>query len=664
MSTNSGIEFATPKLPSISLVDIEQLDNNVEYALSERPYPSYPPLRLSQILQLIKNGSADAITLIEWLSVFNDDFDAMDSGQQNEACILLWKAIAENPRVAGLALHMAANRIADSTKKFPECLISTMDIAENVLVGQNKLKVSWLIGLRENDYLRCIATSITAGYSPLSFSNLLNLPELGRFREGIVSAFVPYIDSSFAPEYLNNLDCCITDMTESEKIVTYDALLKTDENILTYFDYSIQRRCLPDSDDTLWYDLSHFSRDVLGQRFEVGGYYALKALIDKLCLVRNVKSLGLADKDVRQLRSRIDFWSNYSDNLSQVRLLIPASTAKSIGVKIDNDSSDIIVLPNLNKEDVEVCVFELRDKIIIEVLRGPASEIRIFDSTPRNQTRLLKDKQLTLKKLRTMACETIFDHAKLWQYFLEKRLRADFDIHPNKNITIFNGMGSKYGKYNRESGLPKPKNTEISERAEQLDAWNKTFWIREALIKKLQPNALLVNGWKEMQLAELAILQGKTKEFNTLVDKATNYDNSAAMCLKAVSVFSSKSPTFNQWKEAEELVSNAIKKGYEPAKALISKYNLKIEIRVSRSKGAQLDSPTKIAKNKETIPFSIAKKIFNHSDRPYSLLQIDELEVLCESISSSQMKDAIIWELSFRSTKKRNTALLNRLKAM
>ena len=118
MSTISGISFELPLLPEHSILNVANSHAVLNHLLAERPCPSYPPLRLSQILQLIKNGSADVVTLIEWLGVFNDDFDFMDSSQQDEACILLWQAIAENPRVARLALHLLLTAFAAFSESF------------------------------------------------------------------------------------------------------------------------------------------------------------------------------------------------------------------------------------------------------------------------------------------------------------------------------------------------------------------------------------------------------------------------------------------------------------------------------------------------------------------------------------------------------------------
>lgn len=662
MSTNSGIAFVSPKLPLRNQLKDVNASPHLVNVLGGRPLPSYPPLRLSQILKMIENGSAEAVTIIEWLSVFNDDFDVLGSEQQNKACILLWKAIGENPRVAGLAMHMAANSISDKAKKFPACLIDTMSIAKEFLTGKNQLRVKWLIGLNQKNYAHCIELSIAAGCSPLRFSTTLNLPELGKFREGVIDEFVPYLESSFSPDCTKVFELCLKDMTEFEQIVTYDALVQLSDNILSHFDEIIQRRCLPDSNETLWYELSQLSRNKLKQRFQLGGYFVLKGLIDKICQKDNISYLALNEKDVRQLKSRADFWSNYSDSFNQTRILIPADTAEFIGIKEGTTSSDIIVLPNLAQEDTEVFIFELGTQIVVEVLRGPASEIRFFDMTSRNQARLLKDKRLTLRKIRTMACESIFDHVKLWQYFCERTLRENFGIHPNKNTTILNGMSKKRGSYERDEGLIRPSDSDVTERAEQLELWNNIFWIREAKVKNLQPDALLANGWKEMQLAELAKLQGKLEEFETLLDKAANYKNSAAMCLKAVSIFTSKHPTYNQWKEAEELVAAAIYSGYEPGKTLVEKYNLKIEKTASHLKHEQLSRRNKVAKSKEKIPTTIFNNISEGSERPYIQLKVEELEILADNISDKNMKDALIWELSFRRTNKRNTALLNRLK--
>jgi hypothetical protein len=662
MSTISGISFALPVLPEHSILNVANSHAVLNHLLAERPCPSYPPLRLSQILQLIKNGSADVVTLIEWLGVFNDDFDFMDSSQQDEACILLWQAIAENPRVARLALHIAANCLCGFQRKFPICLIESMGIAKDHLKGKNKTRLLWLLALKNQNFAQCVRLAISNGVSPLSFNETLNMPKLGRFREGVVHAAALFIDSVFEPKNTRVIEHCIEEMTGSEKVYFYDLILEHNESAIGFVEEKIRFHCLPDSKNSLWYNLNYLSRDKLRERFNLGGYFLLKGIVDKICQPGRLDSSEFAEKDIKQLKSRSAFWSNYSESFNQVRLLMPTRTAKSIGHSARLKTTDIIILPDIVDEVVEVFIFEMGTNIVVEVLRGVASEIRLFALTPRNQSRLLKDNQLTLRKIREMACICIFDHVKLWQYFCEKTLRTDFGILPNKKITVFSGMGREYVNYSKANGLPSPTSALVKDRLDQLETWNKVFWTREANIKNLQPNTVTGNGWKEMQFAKLAQSQDNSNEFLGLVTKAADLGNSEAMCLKAVSIFKSKTATFNQWKEAEELVNKAINEGYEPANKISLMYKKEKTNGGARLNQSDLARINKRVKNKQTLPEIISKKINKNSERPYIRLKIDELETLSNFINDTKMKKGMIDELSRRPVKPRNNALIAKLR--
>ena len=675
---NSGIEFALPKLPlSNQLRDVSSKPQLVN-VLSGRPLPSYPPLRLSQILKMIENGSAEAVTIIEWLGIFRDDLD-LDDEQSVNASALLWQAIGQSERVSLIALYMAALHIEGQQGKFPKELINTLEIVKPLMRGMNSQRVAWLIALRENNYSNCIEMCFKASLHPFRFAQQIGMPSPVRCRYELLKRILPLISKKTEKKEIVWLLDCVGNMTSAEAVHFYDELLSDYVYLLPSVEELYTAQCLPDSEDTLWFSLKAESRRILKQYFKMSNYYSLEHLIDEICSRHIANLLKLTARDIKQLKSRSVFWSNYSEKFNQTRMLIPYKAHGALNWSGLFDDIDVVKLPDVPLEDSEVFIFDIGERIIVEVLRGDASELRIFESTSRNIKRLLQDKDITLQRIREMACGCIHDHVALWQYFCEQTLRVQHGISPNRGIKRFAGIGGKGAAYSEQAGLASPTESLFTERLNQLDDWNKAFWQRESRIKGESKPAELSDNRIVLEKAKIAKFLNKRDEYVDLLKLAANKGNSEAMYLYGIHLLNSQTGHAQDKSLAEKLIVHSAENGFLPATILAKKFNLALkgEMKLSTKQLSGLQKRFKVEEQRikrdplgRLLPISsnklskeIQAEVKSDGNRPYFNLSIAGLEEVSKVYADSvEISKALLAELSHRKNTTRVESLIVNLK--
>lgn len=689
MSTNSGIIFNTPLVPKAHSLTVMESLPHINTALAGRALPSYPPLRLSQILKLIKNGTAQAVTVIEWLGVFGDRLEIDDAEACEEACILLWQAISEDERVSRIALHQAALYLEGAQEKFPAQMIDTLEIVAPLMKEASSQRVSWLMALREVDFKACVEMSVQANCTPFEYHQFLGMPTPATFRSGFVEQILPCATLHPESEKVAWLMRCTLQMTRQEIILFCDTLLTEYEQFTSDFYTWLSEHCLPNAQDTLWFELASTSKNLLKKLFKLSSYYSLNSLVDKMCEPYAVNLLTLSDRDIRQLKSRARFWSNYSEHFSQTRLLIPEQTYLCLGLDRKLEGVELIKLPDHPDENAEVCVFEINDKIIVEVLRGDASEIRVFESTSRNKKRLLQDGHLTLKTIREMACTSIHDHVRLWQYFCELMLRAQHGVKPNLSLKYFNGLPKSAATYSHKIGLPKPPREQVEERMSQLEAWDTAFWSREAKIKGLEYAGLKVGGWHELQLAKIFKVMKDQEQYLRNLNLAADGENPEAMYLLGTTLINSQSNSAEVKRRGEYLLMRSAELRYKPAVEVSKKFGLhskdsgklnsvdlkRLQKKTSKSFFSE-GQVTRLDKIIDKDPINIhpsttqelsdglKRRIYDGSDRPYLSLLFKDLEELSKKLGHDEkVKEQLLIELKNRMQDPRVKQLIDTLNA-
>jgi len=148
----------------------------------------------------------------------------------------------------------------------------------------------------------------------------------------------------------------------------------------------------------------------------------------------------------RKLRSRKDFWSNYSDRFEQIRIFIPESSRKKIGDALYNDVTTIQAI-------TEICIFDFDKLFVVEFFRGKGkdSEMRLFRDEEHTRQILFNSPLLSVKDIRDLGGEEKY-HTGEWQKECERTL-AKYGIYPNDELSEFIFSGEDKRPYDRNKGI-------------------------------------------------------------------------------------------------------------------------------------------------------------------------------------------------------------------
>jgi hypothetical protein len=574
---SSGIIFSPPKITTknklLSVVD----NSNVDIALAHRAVPAFPPRRLSQILTLIKNGHAEAITIMEWLCVFQDNFDWHEEQEEDTdaICLLLWQAIIENSSVSQIALFKAALYLDGQQDKFPIILINSLELAVQFVSKTDRLRINWLLAIKSKKFNQCAEQALARLHTPLQYLKAIGLPKAARYRTKILSHLVSNFPKDIEGKHATWLLACFEEMTQQELLSNCDELFVKAKKYNQYIELWVKKHCLPDVDNSLWFELSEQSRQQLRTQYKLSNYYTFKQVVTALCMPEVARYLNLSEQEVKQLQSRAAFWANYSEQFNQIRILLPKNTTPILKDIINVNANHIITLPNDVSENSEACVFELADKIVVEIFRGEASEIRIFEKSARNENRLLRDNNLTLKIIRNMSHDYVHDHVILWQYHCEKLLRTRLNITPNENTSYFKGIPKRFARYCYDNGLFLANKELLHERSQQLEQWNQLFWQRELQSEKYQGMSSFKRTIeKDYQIAIQAKLHGDDEKYAHYIQHAANKGHLAAMYILGLSIISDPKSNENLKVAGEQWICKSAEQGYQLAIDMVKKFNL------------------------------------------------------------------------------------------
>ena len=150
---SSGIKFRAPIIPNENSLKNVPTSSNLENSGVSNIEPNFPPLTYTQIINVIKNDMADAITLSEWLMLFCNDIYIDDELEKQEISILLWKCINNYDAVANMAFFLASQFIEKERKSYPVLLLDTLSIVKPFLHERHHRRVEWLTNIYKADYI-------------------------------------------------------------------------------------------------------------------------------------------------------------------------------------------------------------------------------------------------------------------------------------------------------------------------------------------------------------------------------------------------------------------------------------------------------------------------------------------------------------------------------
>jgi len=427
---------------------------------------------LDEIIQDIVNSNAQNITVLEWVHCLfhKEKWDAENSDRSKLTSQAIWKAAEQN---TWLKQKLFWNLVLFHGGKinFAKSLSKTMSgYAPQKNLDIKKVKIIRII--EESDFADdlgrlCYQDSLTP--NELFRANQLPCVDviIRKTLNNITNVFSASTNLS-QDKYLW-LAKCLDEMDGVQQLKSVEKLLiKVDPELATKYSELInwlRQHYGSAVVNSRWNELSLEAKTAMRNCLGAFSYQDFQRLVNFI-----LDRVHLAEHEHKRLKSRSEFWSNYSDRFKRIRILLPQSSVNIVGSYLND--RDVEILQEDGSDPTEVCIFDFGDWFVVEFFRGNGSETRLFKRDIETEQQLFNS-QLSIKKLRCLGLnKPIHDHVFCWQYYCERWLKQH-SILPNQGTTHFKGIPRQYSRYNEQMGLSEPTSKNKMDRDRRLDYWKR-----------------------------------------------------------------------------------------------------------------------------------------------------------------------------------------------
>ncbi len=449
---------------------------------------------LDEIIRDIENGNDKNLTILEWVHcIYNKDkWDAKNIEQSISTSEAIWKAAEQNSwseaiwkaaeQNSWLKQRLFWNFVLsyDDPKALALSLVKSYSAFSPLdQFNQEKLKIIQSF-IKTNPAKELARLCINKNFTPYQLFQKYQLPTKSLILEQVLDEIiVEFTRNTILDRQVQWLLNCLEEMKIIQQIKAVEQLLikvapkpGAEHPELINWLRQYYGSLVPNS---RWNELSSEAKSAMRKWLGAVSYQDFQRLVN---LILNqphiITQLRLEDFQQRRLRSRSKFWSNYSDRFERIRILLPQSSVEILGNHLNNQ--DVSILLEDGSDSTEVVIFDFGNWFVVEFFRGDGSETSIIRKDVESEQTLFHS-QISVKRLRCLKRD-IHDHEYCWQYFCEQLLRTK-NIFPNENIQYFEGLSNEHGKYNRQTGLPKPSSYDLQQRKYKLERWEKTMFVLE-----------------------------------------------------------------------------------------------------------------------------------------------------------------------------------------
>lgn len=484
-----NITFRQLDLPSIPHIEATALielvrnngDNKIQFPQSPPTgVPNLPKVsrsNINEIIQDIENGQTETITILEWLYCLQnkEKWDIEHPNRIRPTSEAIWKAAEHYSWLKqrlfwNLALDLSGRKALACSLAKSYSIFSPQD-----WLDRGKLAIIKALQAREPKVQLmqlCWKYLLTPSELLAKYQLPTKIPIVQQSLCLVITQFAQIDAPSRKP--VQWLLKCLNQMSREQQVKAVESLLtQVDQKVGAdhpeLFNWLHQHygSSVPNS---RWSELSSEAKAAMRKWIGAVSYQDFQKLVSLI-----LERLHLQDFEHNRLRSRSKFWSNYSDRFERIRILLPESSVNILGNYLSNQ--DVSILLNDGSDPTEVCIFDFGDRCVVEFFRGNGSETSIIRKDPEIEQKLFHS-QLSVKRLRCLD-RNIHDHEFCWQYFCEQLLRTK-NIFPNENIQYFRGLSEQYGKYDQQTGLPKPSPQDLQKRSYKVERWQqKMVWLEK-----------------------------------------------------------------------------------------------------------------------------------------------------------------------------------------
>lgn len=427
---------------------------------------------LDEIIQDIENRQTKNITPLEWIHcIYNKDkWDTINPEKSKSTSEAIWKAAEQN---SWLKQQLFWNLVLNCDHKYT--LASSLVKSYPVFSPQDKLDEEKLeiikILLTLEPVSQLVKLCCQKLLTPYQIFKIYQFSPKSLFIEEVLENIIIEFSliSNPAQKQFQWLLGCLNEMKEKQQI-------KAVESLLTLVDPQVgakhselidwlRQYYASSNSNSRWNELSSEAKAAMRKWLGAVSYQDFQRLVSLI-----LNRVDLAEHEYRRLKSRSEFWSNYSDRFERIRILLPQSSVSILGSYLDHQ--DVEILQEDGSDPTEICIFDFGNWFLVEFFRGNGGETRIFKKDAETEQQLFNSK-LSIKKLRCFGLNNpIHDHVFCWQYFCEQWLRQK-SVLPNQGTERFKGLSYEYNKYNTQTGLLKPSYENMRKRDRSLEYWKR-----------------------------------------------------------------------------------------------------------------------------------------------------------------------------------------------
>lgn len=479
--------FSFPEiLPASGMLKLaKSIDSELDELLfKDVRLPELPPRDITTILNLAEAGLHAEISVLEWISLLNgkEQWDSTHFNQERSSNQLIWQLACRNHGLRYLLYWRLALHLDGHDVSFPRGLIRQFQHFQQNLLGADKLRTSLLVGMYSGETASLCKSTLSLRMLPSAVLAKCGLPAQVTFSQKALKALARYW-VEHAKQYDAEVLFSVVSKLKAEDKDTFfsSALVDIPSGQLEQHKALVNKiisTYSPYVKDSRFAKLSHAAQQVVRELIGAMSFGDFSKLITKLTEPAVAEKLGLEDWEIRQLNSRVAFWSNYQSRFLGFSVYLPSATYTLL--KQLNFQTDDILFHQLGDASCEVCVLEFENHFVLEFLRGGSSGVRIIDKHNREAQVLKKVGAITSQQqLEAIPFLAEHDHLIYWQNACEKLLRTSFKLTPSEKVKKFlltqrdkNG-NPFYQEYSNVKGLPKLSTVQLLEREESLRSYRR-----------------------------------------------------------------------------------------------------------------------------------------------------------------------------------------------
>ena len=444
--------------------------------------PEVPPRSISSLLSALSANESHTISLLEWFTIFEAEkfFGQQAINQNVKYRNLIWKEIRQQKKVRQIAFWRMCLYFDGQKYMLPQMLMDNLQGNLTNIKNIDKKKAQVLLAISECKADDLAYYALQSAISSKALLSQLGLPSNINFAvesdKNIEKALIKQGISKLSENYLQIISSYPT--LSCDKAVSRLILASTPEQLIEcslLFEF-IKKRYSPHTRYSRWGKLEPDIQSQLKEAFGKVYFYDFKKFIFQITAPELAEALSLTASEIRQLKSRVTFWSNYQTRFHNFKIFMPLKTIKIIetfGLSIPEHS----IVSGLKNEryETELCSLEFEKHIVVEYLRGGSSSLKVYLKYQKTIDVLLKVQKLTIHELEHFSPLKEHDHLVFWQNSCEKMLRTQLKILPDKKVRNF--LIVEHGadkdnhtvKYSAITGLPRLKIAEESKRRKMLE---------------------------------------------------------------------------------------------------------------------------------------------------------------------------------------------------